>query len=197
MVNNTQKLIEDNIGLVGKVISDKRLYSFYSQADTEDIYQCGCLGLCKAAELFDESKGVKFATFAYRVIHNSIRTHYKNNQKHDDLVRLDKEIYSSDGGIATTQGDLLVDNSLSASVEISTISSTMLPVLLEIIDEIINDEHNHTRRLTYIMWRDRGFKAQVGSEIAKELGVTRAITCKNINMFKEKLAKKLNKIGWM
>ena len=65
-----QKKVEENMGLVGKVISDKvhdpnrvGLYSY------EDLYQIGCIGLCKAAAT---DKGGTFSTYAYRLIWNEI-----------------------------------------------------------------------------------------------------------------------------
>lgn len=65
-----QKLVEDNIGLVGKVIKDKvhgiNQMGFYTY---DDIFQIGCIGLSKAA--FTDKGGV-FSTYAYRLIWNEI-----------------------------------------------------------------------------------------------------------------------------
>ena len=50
MTNEQRKIVEDNMGLVGKVIKDKvhgigqpGVYSY------DDLFQIGCIGLCKAA----------------------------------------------------------------------------------------------------------------------------------------------------
>lgn len=65
-----QKLVEDNIGLVGKVIKDKvhgvNQMGFYTY---DDIFQIGCIGLSKAAAT---DKGGVFSTYAYRLIWNEI-----------------------------------------------------------------------------------------------------------------------------
>ena len=65
-----QKLVEDNIGLVGKVIRDKvhgvNQMVFYTY---DDIFQIGCIGLSKAAAT---DKGGTFSTYAYRLIWNEI-----------------------------------------------------------------------------------------------------------------------------
>lgn len=65
-----QKLVEENLGLVGKVIKDKvhgldTMY-FYTY---DDLFQIGCIGLSKAAM---KDKGGCFSTFDYRLIWNEI-----------------------------------------------------------------------------------------------------------------------------
>ena len=62
LTHEQQRLVEENMGLVGKVIKDKvhgldqLKYFTY-----EDLYQIGCIGLCKAAS---SDKGGCFSTFA-------------------------------------------------------------------------------------------------------------------------------------
>lgn len=70
LTQDQQKLVEENMGLVGKVIKDKvhgldqlRFFTY------DDLYQIGCIGLCKAAS---SDKGGCFSTFAYRLIWNEI-----------------------------------------------------------------------------------------------------------------------------
>ena len=67
-----QRKVEENLGLVGKVIKDKvhdpgrnSIYSY------DDLYQIGCIGLCKAAY---SDRGGCFSTYAYRIIWNEICT---------------------------------------------------------------------------------------------------------------------------
>lgn len=65
-----QKKVEENLGLVHKVINDKvhgpYQLGIYSR---EDLFQIGCIGLCKAAAT---DKGGNFSTYAYRLIWNQI-----------------------------------------------------------------------------------------------------------------------------
>ena len=70
LTKEQQKKVEENMGLVGKVIRDKvhgtnqlGIYTY------DDIFQIGCIGLCKAAAT---DKGGSFSTYAYRLIWNSI-----------------------------------------------------------------------------------------------------------------------------
>ena len=50
----------------------------------DDLYQEGCIWLCKAAATFQKEKGVKFETYAYKVVSNGLRTYCRlmcNKQK--------------------------------------------------------------------------------------------------------------------
>ncbi len=44
----------------------------------DDLFQAGCLGLMKAAERFDESRGLKFSTYAVPVILGEIRRLFRD-----------------------------------------------------------------------------------------------------------------------
>ena len=73
----------------------------------EDLYQLGCLGLTKAAKLFDESKKVKFTTFAFTYIVGEIKMFLRNNNSikisrrlKDNYVKcakLSSEFYDKEG----------------------------------------------------------------------------------------------------
>ncbi len=41
----------------------------------DDLYQEGCIWLCKAAATFRKDKGVKFETYAFKVVLNGLRTY--------------------------------------------------------------------------------------------------------------------------
>ncbi len=64
-----QRKAEENMGLVGKVIADKVHGSRFGSFTREDLFQIGCIGLCKAAAT---DKGGCFSTYAYRLIWNEI-----------------------------------------------------------------------------------------------------------------------------
>ena len=67
-----QRLVEQNIGLVGKVIKDKvRDVHKIGVFTYDDIFQIGCLGLSKAALHFTPGTA-KFSTYAYISIRNEI-----------------------------------------------------------------------------------------------------------------------------
>lgn len=72
--DDRDKMIEDNIGLVHSIA--KRFMG--RGVDYEDLFQTGCIGLIKAVDNFDESKGFKFSTYAVPVIMGEIRRIFRD-----------------------------------------------------------------------------------------------------------------------
>lgn len=67
-------MIEENIGLVHSIA--KRFKGRGEEYD--DLYQAGCVGLIKAVDNFDESKGFLFSTYAVPVIMGEIRRLFRD-----------------------------------------------------------------------------------------------------------------------
>lgn len=63
------ELINGNVGLVRSII--KRFLN--RGAESEDLFQIGCIGLIKAVEKFDLSYGVQFSTYAVPMIIGEIK----------------------------------------------------------------------------------------------------------------------------
>ena len=74
MVDDREKAIVDNIGLVHSIANRFR----YRGADYDDLFQAGCLGLIKAVDNFDESKGFAFSTYAVPVIMGEIKRIFRD-----------------------------------------------------------------------------------------------------------------------
>jgi len=86
-LNADQKiLVEKNLSVVRfaihkNIIVNDNLYGF----EYDDLYQEGCIWLCKAALSYNESRDVKFATYAEKVVTNGLRTYCRlmcGKQKH-------------------------------------------------------------------------------------------------------------------
>lgn len=61
-------LIERNLRLVAHIMK-----KYYTQtADQEDLISIGTIGLIKGISTFDDSKGVRLATYAARCVENAI-----------------------------------------------------------------------------------------------------------------------------
>jgi RNA polymerase sporulation-specific sigma factor len=76
MVNtsNRDKFIENNLPLVHSLC--KRFIGRGIEYD--DLYQAGCIGLIKAADGFDEGRGLCFSTYAVPVILGEIRRMFRD-----------------------------------------------------------------------------------------------------------------------
>jgi len=67
-----RSMVEENLGLIGKVIKDKVLGIYGIGIFTyDDLFQFGGVGLCKAAATYKPGKA-KFSTYAYILIRNAI-----------------------------------------------------------------------------------------------------------------------------
>ena len=76
MDKKQQRLVEDNLHVVKlaihkNIIVNDSWYGF----EYDDLYQEGCIWLCKAAVSFDETRNVKFSTYAERIVINGLRTY--------------------------------------------------------------------------------------------------------------------------
>ena len=70
MTTEQQKKVTENMGLVAKVIREEVSPPYQVGMYTyDDLYQIGCIGLCKAVAT---DKGGTFSTYAYRLIWNEI-----------------------------------------------------------------------------------------------------------------------------
>ncbi len=87
-----RRLAEDNLALVHKVIRDRVHGAGIGIFTYEDLYQIGCVGLCKAAltdkfqythnrENAYSPENARFSTYAYRLIWNEICTHLEYSTK--------------------------------------------------------------------------------------------------------------------
>ena len=69
--NKRDKYIMDYLPLVKYVVGKFMMY-LPSHIDQEDLFESGILGLIEAAERFDDSKNVKFKTYAFHRIRGAV-----------------------------------------------------------------------------------------------------------------------------
>lgn len=68
-------LVQENIGLVWSIV--KRFKG--RDAETEDIFQVGCIGLIKAIKKFDPQFEVRFSTYAVPMIMGEIKRFFRDD----------------------------------------------------------------------------------------------------------------------
>lgn len=126
----------------------------------DDLYQEGCLWLCKAAATFRVNKGVKFETYAFKVIVNGLRTYCRlmcNKQKRQCTL----PPHSGDNE--------------SLSLDQFPMAETLIDELIDEIDALrllhaMKSQYTGTIKLGIeaIEWKVKGF---TGKEIANMYGV--------------------------
>lgn len=74
VTDSREEMIKRNIGLVHSIANRFRGRG----ADYDDLFQSGCIGLIKAVDNFDESKGFAFSTYAVPVIMGEIKRIFRD-----------------------------------------------------------------------------------------------------------------------
>lgn len=73
-MENREKLIEENLGLVHACANKFRGRG----TEYDDLFQAGCVGLIKAADGYDPSRGFAFSTYAVPVILGEIKRIFRD-----------------------------------------------------------------------------------------------------------------------
>lgn len=99
------RVIRHNLRLVAHIA--KKYYA--ASADQEDLISIGTIGLIKAVNSFDNTKGARFATYAARCIENEILMQFRAGKKSQNDVSIQEPIDGEqDGGL--TLNDVMADN---------------------------------------------------------------------------------------
>ena len=98
-----RRLIEHNLRLVAHII--KKHYA--GAREQEDLVSIGTIGLIKAVDTFDTSKGSRLATYAARCVENEILMHFRGLKKTERDISLSEPIDADSEGNPLTLMDVL------------------------------------------------------------------------------------------
>ena len=107
-MNERERFITENIGLVHSCASKFRNRGI----EYEDLYSAGCIGLIKACDRFDSSKGFKFSTYAVPVILGEIKCLFRSG----GAVKVSRRLKELSLKIMRAQEDFAVKNGEQPSV---------------------------------------------------------------------------------
>ena len=96
------ELVNHNLRLVAHIV--KKYY--VSANDQDDLISIGTIGLIKAVKNYDNSKEIKFATYAARCIENEILMYFRQLKKRAN------DIYIGDCSGKDKEGNLLIFSNL-------------------------------------------------------------------------------------
>ncbi|MEL7623805.1 MAG: RNA polymerase sporulation sigma factor SigK [Clostridiales bacterium] len=172
-------LIEHNLRLVAHIA---KKFEGKSE-DRDDLISIGTIGLIKAVQTFNESKGIKLSTYASRCIENEILMFFRANRRNrNDISLYDSVGTDREGNSITllevlgTDGDIVVDE-----VENRLEFQNLLEQL----------KHLTKREKQVISWRfglEDGLR-RTQKEVAEELGISRSY----VSRIEKKAVKKLIK----
>jgi RNA polymerase sporulation-specific sigma factor len=173
-------LVERNLRLVAHIV--KKIS--YPGKDVDDLISIGTVGLIKAIDSFDTSKGVRLASYASRCIENEILMLIRNNKKTKGDMSLQDTIGTDGDGNEITLIDVL------SSDEDSVIDIVERKIQLkQIYNKInvgLNDREKAVIQMRYGLL-DGNPRTQ--REIALILGISRSY----ISRIEKSALKKLNK----
>lgn len=163
-INARNKLVNHNMRLVAHII--KKYYSNYS--DQEDIISIGTIGLIKAINTFDYTKGTRLATYASRCIENEIFMHFRTLKKNANEVSMNEPIDVDSEGNPLTFSDIIYDDK-------SVFDDVDLKMKTEKLYEYIEDIKDERKKKILIMrYGLYDTKPYTQREIAKQLGISRS-----------------------
>lgn len=98
-----ERLIEHNLRLVSHIV--RKYYPSYAPSD--DLISIGSIGLIKAVDSFNPSKGSKFATYGSKCIQNEILMYFRSQKKTSMEVSLSETIDTDRDGNELTYLDVI------------------------------------------------------------------------------------------
>lgn len=173
-------LIERNLRLVAHIV---KKYSFPNK-DVDELISIGTVGLIKAIDSFDSSKGTRLATYASRCIENEILMLFRNNKKQKSEVYLQDPIGVDKEGnefclmdILSSEKDCVLDK-----VE----SNLQVRALYKKLGESLTSRESSILIMRYGLIDG---KCKTQREIASNLGISRSY----VSRIEKKALKKLKK----
>ena len=147
------ELIEHNLRLVAHIV--KKYYS--NTSDQDDLISIGTIGLIKAVNTFDHTKGIRLSSYAARRIENEVLMYFRAAKKSAQDISMNEPIDTDKDGNALTLMDVMstedniVDN-LDCKVKSEQLKRYIAQVLTpreRLIIELrygLNNDHPLTQR---------------------------------------------------
>lgn len=124
------KLIEHNLRLVAHII--KKYYSNIN--DQDDLVSIGTIGLIKAVNTFDSSKGIRLSSYAARCIENEVLMFFRNGKKTAQDVSMNEPIDTDKEGNALTLMDVMAtEDSIVEDLDIKIKSEKLKKYIVEVL----------------------------------------------------------------
>lgn len=158
-------LIEHNLRLVAHIVKKY----LQPDKDNEDLISIGCVGLIKAVDSFDETKGIRLGTYAARCIENELLMFFRAGKKSAREVYLNDPIGTDKEGNAICLLEILEteDEDYSEATE----KKEKLRLLPDMIASVLEEREREIILLRYGLG---GRREQTQREVAERLGISRS-----------------------
>lgn len=176
-------LVECNMRLVAHIA--KKYHS--SDKDFDDIISIGTIGLIKAINTFDPSKGNRLVTYASKCIENEILMYFRSEKKKSREVSLYEPLGTDKDGNSISLLDIIESDSKDMLSEYAT--NEQLFWLFKNIEKMLTPFEFNIVKKRYGLF---GEKETTQREIAAELGISRSYVSRIEKKCLEKLKKALD-----
>lgn len=173
-------LIERNLRLVAHIV---KKYNFPNK-DIDELISIGTVGLIKAIDSFDASKGTRLATYASRCIENEILMLFRNNKKQKNEIYLQDPIGVDKEGNEICLIDVLSSEKDSVLEKVE--SNLQIKQLYNKIGDSLSEREGEILKMRYGLIDGR---CRTQREIAALLGISRSY----VSRIEKKALKKLKK----
>ena len=176
--NARNKLIEKNIRLVAHVV--KKYVNTYTEQ--EDLLDIGVVGLLKAVDTYDETKGNHLATYAVRCIENEILMQLRQERKISREVSIYEPLGKDKDGNETNLMDML--ESATPDVLETIEKREQLGKIPEFMKQALTGREQELIRLRYGLF---GEEVHTQKEVGALFGISRSY----VSRMEKKALKKL------
>lgn len=159
-----QVLIERNLRLVAHIV--KKFENTGEERD--DLISIGTIGLIKAINTYDRSKGARLATYAAKCVQNEILMHFRASKKIKLEVSLNEPIGIDKDGNEITFEDILGSRPEEVLDEVEII------LFNEKLKRVIKKLKTRERKVLLMRYGLEGRKKYTQREVASELGISRS-----------------------
>ena len=175
-------LIERNLRLVAHVC---KKYAT-SKVDQDDLISIGTIGLIKGINSFDNSKGVRLATYVSRCIDNEILMYLRSTKKLGAEVYLEDPIGKDKDDNTVTLQEVLENSDKNIEDEVDL--KLKVKQLYEKMKDVLKTREKTILELRFGL---NGNKPQTQNEIASNMGISRSYVSRIETKAINKLAKEM------
>ncbi len=181
--NARDTLVRHNMRLVAHVVK-----KYTGAAETDDMISVGSIGLIKAINTYEPSRGTRLATYTARCIENEILMYIRAGKKHKSNVSLSDPVGTDKDGNELTLMDLLFEkeDKVFGSVE----QSLMQEKFLSAVRRLLNERETTVICLRYAL---AGGVPLPQREVARRLKISRSYVSRIEKRALEKLRDGLNR----
>ncbi len=177
-------MIESNLRLVAHIV--KKYNNL--ECDAEDLISIGTIGLMKAIDTYDMTKGRKLATYASRCVENELLMYFRQKRKRSREVSLYDPIGVDKEGNEISLLDIIESEERDLIEEMDLLDNTK--ALYALVGEVLTDRE---RQIICQRYGIGGAEEVTQRQIGEQMGISRSYVSRIEKRALEKLRKGFEK----